>query len=377
MDFNLTREQEMVRALAREFAREELEPRALDLDKKGEFPLELARRIGELGFMGLIASKEYGGTALGHLARAIVIEEVSKVYAPLGFYLESCGVVVYLLGAFATEDQKREYLPGLCRGDKIAAFALTEASGGSDVTALQASARVVDGGYVLNGRKTFISLAGVADVVVIIARMGESFGAFVVDEGTSGFEITREEAHFGLRGIPMNELALTDCRIPGENLLGREGQGLAIAIAGVSAAGRTGTAAIALGIAGGCYEAALKFSRERKLYGNPIAELQGVQFMLVDSSTEIEAARWLVYKAAGLQDEGRTPRELAIDIARAKLFAGETAVRAAANAIRVMGGYGTTPEYRVVQRFRDAIEILPSCGTQEIMKVTIGRGILG
>lgn len=375
MDFNFTREQEMLRSMVQEFAEKEIAPRALSLDEKAEFPFDLVRKMGQLGLMGLITSKEYGGTAMGHLARAIAIEEISKAYASLGFYMQTGGIGIYALEAFGTEEQKGKYLPSLCRAEKIIAFALTEASGGSDPAALQSTAKAVDDGYILNGRKVFITLPEVADIVAVVAKLGEGFGAFLVEKGTPGFEITRKETHFGLRGTPVNEFVLTDCKVPKENLLGPEGRGLVIAITGISVMGRMGAAAVALGTARGCYEAALKFAKERKLYGKPIAELQAIQFMLVDMDTEIEAAKWLVYKPARLLDEGKSPRDVGTDIARAKLYACEVAARAAAGAIRIMGGYGTTPEYQVVRRLRDAIELWAGAGSQEIMKVTIARAI--
>ncbi|MBI2909871.1 MAG: acyl-CoA dehydrogenase family protein [Chloroflexi bacterium] len=375
MDFSLGRELEMLRSMVQEFAERKVGPQALALDERAEFPFALAKEMGQLGLMGLTVSREYGGTALGHVARAVAIEEVSKVYASLGFFLQTGGILPYALEAFGTEEQKRKYLPALARAEKIGAFALTEAGGGSDPGSMQSTARPADDGYILNGRKVFITLPEVADIIGVVARTGEGFSAFLIEKGTPGFEITRRETHFGLRAAPVNEFVLSDCKVPRANLLGPEGRGLVVGITGISVMGRLGAAAVALGTARGCYEAALKFAKERKLYGKPIAELQALQFMLVDISTEIEAAKWLVYRPAQLLDEGKSARELGTDIARAKLYACEVAARAAASAVRIMGGYGTTPEYQVVRRLRDAIELWAGAGTQEIMKVTIGRAI--
>jgi butyryl-CoA dehydrogenase len=375
MDFSPTKQQEMLRNMVSEFAKAELSPKAQELDEKGRFPFEEVRRAAALGLVGIVASKKYGGAEMGHLARVIAIEEVSKAYPPLGFFLQVGQIGMYILETEGTEEQKNKYLPSLCKGEKIMATALTEATGGSDPSALQSTAKVDGDGYVLNGRKIYISFVEAADSVCVVAKTGDKFNLFVVDKGTPGFEISRRERHEGLRSIPVNEFALTTCRIPKANLIGQEGKGLGATMNGIAVMGRMGAASVGLGIAQGCYEIALKFAKERKLYGKRVADLQGIQFMLVDMSTGIEAARLLTYKAAWLLDQGKSPREVGTDIARAKLYSCDLANDVAFKTVRILGGAGTTPEYQVTRRLRDALELLPAAGTQEIMKVVIGGSI--
>ncbi len=375
MDFSLSKQHEMLRNMVSEFAQAELSPKALELDEKGKFPFEEVKRAAALGLVGIVISKKYGGAEMGHLARVIAIEEVSKAYPPLGFFLQVGSIGMYMLQTEGTEDQKQKYLPPLCKGEKIMAMALTEASGGSDPSAMQTMAKADGDVYVLNGRKQFISFVEAADLVCVTAKTDDKFNVFIVEKGTPGFEIVRRDKHEGLRSIPVNEFALTNCRVPKANLVGQEGKGLGVTMSGIAVMGRMGAASVGLGIAQGCYEIALKFAKERKLYGKRVADLQGIQFMLVDISTGIEAARLLTYKAACLLDQGKNAREAGTEIARAKLYACDLANDVAFKTVRILGGAGTTPEYQVTRRLRDALELLPAAGTQEIMKVVIGGGI--
>jgi len=376
VDFSLTREQEILRDTVREFAQRELAPNALAWDEKGEFIRDIVKKTAELGLVGIITSKEYGGSGMGHLARMIMVEEFSKVYASLGFFFQTGQIGIYILENFGTEELKKKYLPSLCQADLITATALTESGGGSDPAAITTTAELVGEEYIINGRKVFISLAPVCDLAVIVARTGERFSTFLVERGTPGFDTPRRENYPGLRGIPVGELVFTNCRVPKSNLVGQEGKGIAVAISGIGAVGRTGVAGVGLGTAEGCYEVALKYAKERVLYGKPIAELQAVQHMLVEANLEIEAARWLCYYAAWLLDQGKSPRDAGNEIARSKLYACNIASQIALKAIQVMGGYGTLPEYQVVRRLNDAIELFTAAGTQEIMKNTIGRSII-
>ena len=375
MDFDLSREHQMLRDMVKEFASRELAPRALELDNKGEFFWEQVKRSGQLGLIGVINSKEYGGTAMGHLARMILIEEISRVYPPLGFLHQTGNILMYAIETFGNDKQKRKYLPALCKGEKVCAFALTEASGGSEPANMQTVA-IVDGDhYVVNGRKSWITAVAPADVVGFVAKTGDKFGAFIVEKGTPGFEVTRREEGIGLRSLPVNEFALTNCRLPKENLVGEEGRGLVCALTSIATIGRTGAAAVGLGIARGCYEIAVKFARERILYGKPIATLQAIQFMLADMNVEIEAAKWLCYSTAWQLDQGKTSRDLAVDIARCKLYAVDIANRCAYKAVDIMGAYGLSPEYRVIGLLRDALELGVAAGSQEVMRITIGATI--
>ncbi|MBI4295420.1 MAG: acyl-CoA dehydrogenase family protein [Chloroflexi bacterium] len=377
MDLSLTREQEMLKKAVREFAELKVAPRALELDERGDFPYDLVKAMGQMGLIGVINSRQYGGSGMGHLARMIIIEELSRTCPGLGFFMQTANLLMYVLENFGSEDQKNKHIPDLCKGNKLSAFGITEQSGGSDPTSMMTVARPDAGGYIVNGRKTFITSAQVADVLGFVARTGDSFSAFLMEKGTPGFEVTRREPRPGIRCIPVNELAFTNCPLPKENLIGQEGRGLAAAITAISVIGRTGAAAVALGTAQGAYEGALKFCKERMLYGKPIASLQAIQFMLVDMNTDIEAARWLCYRPAWLLDQGKSPRDAGADIARAKLFSVDMAIRTCLKAQQAMGAYGQSPEYRVEMYLRDALELLVAAGTQEIMRVTIGRAITG
>jgi butyryl-CoA dehydrogenase len=376
MDFNLTRQQEMLRDTVRQFADSELAPRALELDEKGEFPFDIIKRTGEMGLIGVMTPKQYGGTEMGHLARMIVIEEISRVYPPLGFFFQTGHLGHYSIQNWGTEEQKTKYLPSLCKGEKLVCDAITEPSGGSDPTATQTTAQVEGNEFVINGRKVYITLAGVADLACVLAKTDDKFNTILVEKGTPGFEIVRRENIAGFRTTPVNELAFANCRVPKSNLVGQEGRGLGIGLTTISVIGRTGVAGIGLGIAKGCYEAALRFAKERKLYGKPIAELQAIQFALVDMNVDYEATKWISYYAAWQIDQGADVRAIGPDIARAKLLGCELANKVAPKAVQIMGGYGVSEEYHVARRLRDALQLFPAAGTQEIMKVTIGRSIM-
>ena len=376
MDFALTREQEMLRDTVREFAQRELAPKALALDARGEFIRDIVKKAADLGLVGIITSRQYGGTGMGHLARMISIEEVSKVYASLGFFLQTGPIGMYAIENFGTEDMKKKYLPPACRGDLVIAIALTEPSGGSDPTAMTTTAEVAGNDYVLNGRKVLISEATECDLAIVVAKAGDRFSAFMIEKGTPGFNTPRREDFPGLRGISVGDIVMTNCRIPKANLIGGEGRGMALALSGISAIGRTGVAGVGLGVAEGCYQVALKYAKERKLYGRPIAEIQAIQYMLVDSNLEIECARWLCYYAACLLDQGKSPRDVGTEIARCKLYACDIASRIALRAIQIMGGYGAVPEYEIVCRLNDSIELFAAAGSQEIMKNTIGKSLI-
>ena len=375
MDFGLTREQEMLRDMVRSFAESELAPNALSLDEKGEFPFNELKKAAKLGLVGIINSKEYGGSDMGHLARMIMIEEISRVYPPLGFYFQTGQIGMYGLQNFGSEEQKKKYLPPLCQGDTVMAWALTEATGGSDASTLQTTAELVGDEYNVNGRKVFITAGETADVVGFVAKAGDGTNLLLVEKGTPGFTTPRREERLGLRSIPVSELAFTNCRIPKENLVGQEGRGVRLALAGIGAVGRPGAAAVSLGIAQGAYEVTLKFAKERNLYGKPIVQLQAVQFALVNMNVETEAARWLCYYIGWLLDQGKSPGEIGPDIARAKLYATDVANKVCLKAAEIMGGYGLSPEYELVRRLRDALELLPAAGAQDVQRVIIGGAI--
>lgn len=376
MDFGFTREQEMLRDSVREFAQRELAPKALDLDEKGEFPHDIVKKAADLGLVGIITSRQYGGSGMGHLARMITIEEISRVYASLGFFLQTGPIGMYILEKSGTEEMKNKYLPSLCKAELTIATALTEPTGGSDASVMNTIAEREGDDYVLNGRKVMISEAPICDLAIVVAKTGERASAFLLERGMPGFETPNRENYPGLRSIPVGDIVLTNCRVPASNLIGEEGRGLGVALTGIGAVGRTGVAGVGLGTAQGCYDAAVKYAKERTLYGKPIAELQAVQYLLVDSDLEIESARWLCYYSAWLLDQGKSPREAGPAIARSKLLACDIASQVALRAIQVMGGYGTIPGYEIVRRLNDSIELFTAAGTQEIMKNTIAQSIL-
>jgi len=376
MDFSLSREQEMLRDTVREFAERELAPKALEFDEKGEFLHDIIKKTAEMGLVGIITSQEYGGTNMGHLARMIMIEELSRVYASLGFFFQTGQIGMYILENFGSDEVKKKYLPALCKADLIISTALTESSGGSDPGAILTTAELDGDEYVINGRKVMISEAPVCDLAIFVAKTGDKLSAFLVEKGTPGFEASGKENYTGLKSVPVGDLVFTNCRIPKENLIGQEGRGLAVAIGGISAIGRTGVAGVGLGLAEGSYDAAVKYARERNLYGKPIAEVQAIQYHLVDTNVEIETARWLCYKAAWRLDQGASPRDAGDDIVRAKLYACGIASKAALRAINIMGGYGTIPQYEVVRRLNDSVQLFTTAGTQEIMKNTLARSII-
>lgn len=376
MDFDLTREQDMLRDSVREFAQRELAPKALDLDEKGEFPHDIVKKAADLGLVGIITSSQYGGSGMGHLARMITIEEISRVYASLGFFLQTGPIGMYILENSGTEEMKNKYLPSLCKAELTIATALTEPTGGSDASVINTIAEREGDDYVLNGRKVMISEAPICSLAIVVAKTGERASAFLLERGMPGFETPNRENYPGLRSIPVGDIVLTNCRVPASNLIGEEGRGLGVALTGIGAVGRTGVAGVGLGTAQGCYDAAVKYAKERILYGKPIAELQAVQYLLVDSNLEIESARWLCYYSAWLLDQGKSAREAGAAIARSKLIACDIATQIALRAIQIMGGYGTIPEYEIVRRLNDAIELFTAAGTQEIMKNTIAQSIL-
>ncbi|HCX90242.1 MAG: acyl-CoA dehydrogenase [Deltaproteobacteria bacterium CG12_big_fil_rev_8_21_14_0_65_43_10] len=376
MDFSFTRQQEMLTNMVRNFAEQDLAPNALSLDEKGEFPYDIIKKMAKLGLVGILSPKEYGGTEMGHVARMIAIEEVSRIYPPVGFFFQAGQLGIYMLQLFGTDEQKKKWLMPLCKAEKVSCTAVTEQTGGSDPSGMQTTAKLVGDEYIVNGRKVFITLGGVADICCFVAKTDDKFNAFFVEKGTPGYVIGRKENHTGMRCIPVNELIFTDCKIPKSNLVGQEGRGLIAALTAIAGIGRTGAAGIALGAGRGSYEAAVKFAKERELYGKPIINLQGLQFMLADMNVEIEAAKWLCYYAEWLLDQGKSTREISSEISRAKVFSCEVAIRTNIKAIQILGGYGTTAEYHVVRRLKDSIELLSAGGTQEIMRVTIGRNIM-
>ncbi|MBO8167733.1 MAG: acyl-CoA dehydrogenase [Thermoanaerobacteraceae bacterium] len=378
MKFQLTEEQEMLRDMVRNFAENEVAPGAAERDEKEQFDRSLFNAMAELGLTGIPFPEEYGGAGSDYISYAIAVEELSRVCASTGVTLSAhvslCSWPIY---AYGTEEQKKKYLTPLAKGEKIGAFGLTEPSAGSDASNTKTTA-VLDGDeWVLNGSKIFITNGGEAEIYVVTAVTDKSKGhrgisAFIVEKGTPGFSFGKKEEKMGIRASTTMELVFEDCRIPKENLLGELGQGFKIALSTLDG-GRIGIGAQAVGIAQGALDQALKYSKERVQFGQPISSFQGIQFMLADMATKIEAARLLVYRAAYLESIGE---RFSKEAAMAKLFASETAMEVTIKAVQILGGYGYTREYPVERMMRDAKITEIYEGTSEVQRIVIASNLL-
>jgi alkylation response protein AidB-like acyl-CoA dehydrogenase len=380
MDFAFTEEQRMFRRMVREFAENEIAPRAEQIDASDEFPLDLFRRMGKVGLLGLPFPPEYGGSGADYHSMVIALEEVARVSGSMAITLDAhtslCSEPVY---RFGTEEQRRKYLTPLARGDKIGAFGLTEPQAGSDAGATQTRA-VRDpetDEWVLNGQKIFITNGSIADIVVIAAKTDPDKGtrgisSFIVEKGTPGFKPGRDEKKMGLKGSVTSELFFEDCRIPADNLLGEENQGFKQFLTTLDA-GRIAIAAMAIGLAQGAYERAIDYAKGREQFGQPIANFQAIRWMIADMATEIDAARMMVHRAAWLKEqEERFTQEASM----AKLFATEMSERVCQKAIQIHGGYGYVREYEVERMYRDQRLCAIGEGTNEIQRLVISREVL-
>ncbi|MGD0918867.1 MAG: acyl-CoA dehydrogenase family protein [Thermodesulfobacteriota bacterium] len=373
MDFKLTEREELLRKTVREFAEKEITPHMEAMEETGEFPINLLRKMGDMGILGVITPPEYGGTGLGYIARAIVLEETGRVCPAIPMALQVHHMATHALNVFGNEEQKRKYLPPLAKGETMGVVAVTDPSGGSDVAGIKTSAKPEGDTYILNGRKCFITNAHVSDIWVVIARTGEGgrgLSAFIVERSFPGAKLGRKENKVGLRGAITGELVLQDCRVPKANLLGHEGEGMNIAIRNIVETGRPGMAGVALGILNAVLEQAVKFSNERVLYGKPISNLQMIQAHLADIYADLEISRLLVYRLAWMRDQNiRCDAESAL----AKQFSCEAAARSARKAIEIHGSYGIMKEYPIQRLLRDALVTIPAGGTGEVGKLAMAR----
>jgi len=378
MERFLKEEHHQVREMARKFAEEVVAPRARDLDEKEEFPADTVRQMGELGFMGLPYPEKYGGAGLDTLAYTIAVEEISRACASTGITLAAhvslgCGPIY----GGGTEEQKRRFLVPMARGEAIGAFGLTEPNAGSDAAGTQTRAEKVKGGWRVNGSKIYITNGSVAKYITFTARTDASKGtrgisAFILDTATEGFTVGKKEKKMGLRGSDTSAVAFEDCFVPEENLVGEASGGFSTFMKTLTG-GRISIGALALGIAQGAYDVALKYSKERHQFGKAISEFQAIQFMLADMATRIEASRHLVYNAAMLKDEGK---EFAKEAAMAKLFASETGTWVTDRAIQIHGGIGYIRDVPVERMHRDAKLMEIGEGTSEIQRIVIARELL-
>ena len=376
IDFTFTEEQEMFRKAAREFAETMVASKVPEMEETGKFSDDLVKALGEAEMMALTVPEEYGGLDLGYTVRMIAVEEISKVSVAVGMMLQVCALGIEPILKFGTEEQKKRYLPAMAKGERIGTTAVTEATGGSDPTGIRTSYKKEGSDYILNGRKCFITNSHIGDTITILAKDSENpkaFSTFIMEKEMEGFKATREEHKVGMRGCNTGELALENCRVPAENLIGDEGKGMRVALAAIGDVGRGGMVGCALGLQTACLEASIKFAKERILYGKPISYLQTIQNKLADMKIDLEAGQLLAYRAASMQDKGmRSSNEFAV----AKYFTTEAAQRAAKMAVDIHGGYGCMEEYPVTRYVRDSFVLGPSAGTSDIMKVIVSRWAL-
>ncbi len=378
MQFELTKEQLMVRQLAYEFAQTEVRPVASEYDEAEEFIWPIAKEMGKLGFMGMCVPEEYGGAGADTVSYAIVVEELSRVCGGTGITVaahNSLGTGHILM--HGTEEQKQKYLPKCASGEWLTAWGLTEPNAGSDAGATAATAYLDGDEWVINGNKVFITNGSIAGVTIVMVRTDPGRGAhgisaLIVENGTPGYTYGKDEKKLGLRGSVTSELFFEDCRVPEENLLGTRGEGFIGALE-ILDEGRISIGAMALGLAQGCYDLALQYSKEREQFGRPISKFQGVQWFLADMATEIAAARWLVYHSAALKD---AKMKHSLESAQAKLFASEVSSRCANKAMQIHGGYGYTRDYEIERLLRDAKLTEIGEGTSEIQRLVIARELL-
>jgi alkylation response protein AidB-like acyl-CoA dehydrogenase len=380
VDFHFTDEQNQLRRSIREFAEGEILPHAMEWDEVSHFPIEIMPKLAEMGLLGIIFPEEYGGAGLGYIEYVIAIEELSRVDGSVGIIVAAhnslCSNHIF---KFGSEAQKQKYLSPLAQGKKIGAWSLTEPEAGSDAGGTRTTAKRDGNHWIINGAKTFTTNGHYADVCVAMAvtdksKASHGISAFIIEKGTPGFKPGKKENKLGLRASDTSEVIFSDCRVPPENLLGDEGEGFTGSLK-ILDGGRISIAALALGMAQGALDAAIKYAKQRKQFGQPISEFQAIQFKLADMATEVEAARLLVYQAAWLADKNnvRFTRESSM----AKLFASEVAVRVANECVQIHGGYGFIKDYPAEKFYRDVKLCTIGEGTSEIQKLVIARQLLG
>lgn len=377
MNFSLTKEQEMVRKMVREFAINEVEPIAAEIDEEARFPVETIEKAGKIGLMGMPFPREYGGAGADYISYVMAIEELSKVCGSTGVIVQThCALCAWPIMTYGTEEQKQKYLPGLLSGKKIGAFGLTEPNAGSDAAGIQT--RAVDKGnhWLLNGSKIFISSGGFADVYVVMAMTDKTKGtkgisSFIVEKGMEGFTVPKKENKMGIRGSVAAELLFENVKLPKENLLGNIGKGFKVAMTSLDV-GRLGVAAQALGIAQGAFDETVKYMKSRKQFGKSLDKFQALAFEMAEMQTRIDAARYLLHNAADKRQKGLPST---IEAAQAKLYCSETAMYVTTKAVQFHGGYGYIKDYPVERMMRDAKITEIYEGTSEVMKMIIAGNI--
>jgi alkylation response protein AidB-like acyl-CoA dehydrogenase len=378
MYFELTEEQKMIRQAARDFALTELKPGVIERDELQKFPAEQVKKLGELGFLGMMVSPNYGGAGMDAISYVLVMEELSKIDASTSVVVSvNNSLVCYGLEKYGSEEQKQKYLAPLAKGECIGAFCLSEPEAGSDATSQSTTAIDMGDHYLLNGTKNWITNGGSASTYIVIAqtdaaKKSHGINAFIVEKGMPGFTVGPKENKMGIRGSDTHSLMFTDVKVPKENRIGEDGFGFKFAM-NVLDGGRIGIASQALGISSGAYELAVQYAKDRKTFGKSLADHQAIQFKLADMATEIEAARLMCLKAAWLKDHGKPYAQAS---SMAKLYASEVAMRITTEAVQIHGGYGYVKEYHVERLMRDAKITQIYEGTSEIQRIVISRGLL-
>jgi len=378
VDFSLTDDQKQIQEMVRDFATNEIAPVISEFDEKQEFPWDIVKKLGELGMLGIVFPEEYGGAGLDYVSYVLILEEIGKAdpstCLTVAAHNSLCSNHIY---TFGTEEQKKKYLVPLARGEKLGSWALTEPGSGSDAGGMKTTAVRKGDHYVLNGTKNFITNGSVAETAVVLAvtdkekRTRGGISSFVIEYGTSGFKAGKKENKLGCRSSDTTELILEDCEVPAENLLGREGDGFRAAMS-VLDGGRISIASMALGIAQGAFDLALRYAKEREQFNRPLFNFQGNQWKFAEFATQIHAARLLTFHSAQLKDANK---RVTTESAMAKLFAGDLAVKIASEAIQVFGGYGFSKEYPAERFFRDSRLVTIGEGTSEIQKLVIARAL--
>ena len=378
MDFSLTEEQKMLQTMVRDFTEKEIAPIAAAIDEESRFPTEVVNKAAALGLFGIGYPEKYGGSGGGTVEQAIVFEELARVCAATCVIIAASNeLAAYPIYKTGTEVQKQNYLVPLLKGEKLGAFGLTEANAGSDVTALQTTAKRVDGGYILDGTKIFITNGAEAEIIITFATIDYTLGnkgitAFIVEKGTKGFSVGKHERKMGIRASSTTELIYDNCFVPTENRLGEQGSGLKIALSTIDRS-RISIAAQATGIARGAFEKALAYSKERRQFGHEISAYQAIQWLLADMATQIDAAHLLTHRAAYLSDIGKS---FVKEASMAKVYAAETAIFVTNKALQIHGGYGFVKDFPLERYYRDAKVTEIYEGTSEMQRWTIAKQLL-
>ncbi len=374
----LSENQTIIRDTVKDFAEKNIKPRVMEFDESQEFPMEIMRQLGDLGFLGILVSEEYGGAGLGYVEYALIVEELAKIDPSISLSVAAHnGLCTNHIYQFANESQRKKYVPDLAAGKKIGAWGLTESTSGSDAAGLKSTAHKNGNNYILNGSKNFITHGGVGETSVVMAITDKEKGkkgisAFILEKGIKRFIVGKKENKLGMRASETVQLTFDNCEVPAENLLGSEGEGFIQAMK-ILEGGRISIAALSVGLAQGCLDACIKYSKERKQFGKALSEFQATQFKLAKMATEIDAARLLTYRAAVMKDQGKPNTS---EAAMAKLYASEVAEKCASEAVQIFGGYGYTKDYPVEKFYRDVKLLTIGEGTSEIQRIVIARDYL-